>query len=162
MGFFADNGGNQKHNRLLGHQGPLWSLGFSANGTRIVSAGNDGAVLLWGPNGSEPYPPAVRLALRACQRPVTARLASDHVVIFKAMGVRSVPVVEAKAHFSALLAEVEAGCEVRITRRGRTVARLVPEPAISAASLFEPFWSDPPPDLEAPEDSWPEPAPQLG
>ncbi len=54
-------------------------------------------------------------------------------------------VVEAKARFSALLAEVESGMEVSITRRGRTVARLVPEPAISAASLFEPFWADPTP-----------------
>jgi prevent-host-death family protein len=32
----------------------------------------------------------------------------------------------AKAHFSALLDEVEAGGEVVITRRGRVVARLVP------------------------------------
>jgi prevent-host-death family protein len=51
------------------------------------------------------------------------------------MGIRSVPDVEAKAHFSALLAEVEAGMEVRITRRGRVLARLVPEPVSHAASL---------------------------
>lgn len=36
-------------------------------------------------------------------------------------------VAEAKAHFSALLAGVEAGEVVRITRRGKPVARLVPE-----------------------------------
>jgi prevent-host-death family protein len=78
------------------------------------------------------------------------------------MGIRSVPVVEAKARFSALLAEVEVGMEVRITRRGRTVARLVPEPVIHAASLFKPFWADPPPDLAVPDDSPPESAPDLG
>jgi prevent-host-death family protein len=65
--------------------------------------------------------------------------------------------VQAKASFSALLAEVEAGAEVRITRRGRTVARLVPEAAISAASLFEPFWRGDSPVIEAPDDSPPEP-----
>jgi prevent-host-death family protein len=69
---------------------------------------------------------------------------------------RSVPVVQAKASFSALLAEVEAGAEVRITRRGRTVARLVPEAAISAASLFEPFWRGDSPEIEAPDDAPPE------
>jgi prevent-host-death family protein len=75
------------------------------------------------------------------------------------MGIRSVPVVEAKARFSALLAEVEAGMEVRIIRRGRTVARLVPDPVSHAARLFEPFWADPPPDLVVPQDAPPEPAP---
>jgi prevent-host-death family protein len=38
-------------------------------------------------------------------------------------------VADAKAHFSALLAEVEAGGEVVITRHGKPVARLIPEPA---------------------------------
>ena len=70
---------------------------------------------------------------------------------------RSVPVVQAKARFSALLAEVEAGAEVRITRRGRTVARLVPEAATCAASLFEPFWRGDCPGIEAPDDAAPEP-----
>ena len=46
-------------------------------------------------------------------------------------------IAEAKAHFSALLAEVEAGEEVIITRRGKPVARIVPEPA-AAASVFDP------------------------
>lgn len=38
-------------------------------------------------------------------------------------------VADAKSHFSALLAEVEAGGEVVITRHGKPVARLVPERA---------------------------------
>jgi prevent-host-death family protein len=42
-------------------------------------------------------------------------------------------ITEAKAHFSALLAEVEAGEEVIITRRGKPVARFVPEPQASSA-----------------------------
>jgi prevent-host-death family protein len=45
-------------------------------------------------------------------------------------------IAEAKAHFSALLAEVEAGEEVIITRRGKPVARIVPEPA-AASSVFD-------------------------
>ncbi|MCP9848930.1 type II toxin-antitoxin system Phd/YefM family antitoxin [Cyanobium sp. Morenito 9A2] len=58
------------------------------------------------------------------------------------MATRSVAVLEAESQFSALLAEVEAGAEVRITRRGRTVVRLVPEPARLASELVEPFWSE--------------------
>jgi len=38
-------------------------------------------------------------------------------------------VAEAKSHFSALLAGVEAGDEVLITRRGKPVARIIPEHA---------------------------------
>ena len=45
-------------------------------------------------------------------------------------------IAEAKAHFSALLAEVEAGEEVIITRRGKPVARIVPEP-VAASSVFD-------------------------
>jgi antitoxin (DNA-binding transcriptional repressor) of toxin-antitoxin stability system len=52
--------------------------------------------------------------------------------------------------------------EVRITRRGRTVARLVPEPVIHAARFFESFGADPPPNLVVPDDSPPESAPDLG
>ena len=40
---------------------------------------------------------------------------------------RSVQITEAKAKFSGLLAEVEAGETIRIMRRGRVIARLVPE-----------------------------------
>jgi prevent-host-death family protein len=39
---------------------------------------------------------------------------------------RSVGAYEAKTHLSALLAEVERGEEVEITKHGRVVARLVP------------------------------------
>jgi prevent-host-death family protein len=50
---------------------------------------------------------------------------------------RTAPVADAKSHLSALLAEVEAGQGVVITRRGKPVARLVPE---SQAAGFG--WSD--------------------
>jgi prevent-host-death family protein len=40
----------------------------------------------------------------------------------------SVSVAQAKAHLSEILAKVAAGEELQITRRGRAVARLVPEP----------------------------------
>jgi prevent-host-death family protein len=53
---------------------------------------------------------------------------------------KSIPVVEAKAHFSALLAEVEAGEEIAVTRHGRVVARLVPDRPRMAADVFRPFW----------------------
>ena len=39
---------------------------------------------------------------------------------------RQVGAFEAKTHLSELLATVEAGEEITITRRGRAVARLVP------------------------------------
>lgn len=42
---------------------------------------------------------------------------------------RRVSVADAKAHLSALLRAVEDGEEVSITRRGRSIARLVPDPA---------------------------------
>lgn len=41
---------------------------------------------------------------------------------------KSVGVHQAKTHLSRLLEEVEAGQEIRITNRGRTVALLVPPP----------------------------------
>ena len=47
-----------------------------------------------------------------------------------------VSVYEAKTHLSRLIADVEAGAEVTITRHGRPVARLVPirdEPEAHAA-----------------------------
>lgn len=40
---------------------------------------------------------------------------------------------DAKTHLSSLLADVEAGEEVIITRWGRTVARLVASPTVSAS-----------------------------
>jgi len=71
--------------------------------------------------------------------------------------VRTVQVVEAKAKFSALLASVEAGEEVLITRHGKVVARLVPENPRMAADLFRPLWEEDEIDLEAPDDQPPEP-----
>lgn len=70
---------------------------------------------------------------------------------------RTVQVVEAKAKFSALLASVEAGEEVLITRHGKVVARLVPENPRMAADLFRPLWEEDEIDLEAPDDQPPEP-----
>ncbi len=49
---------------------------------------------------------------------------------------RSVSVATAKAHLSAVLAEVEAGEEIVITRRGLAVARIVPESG-TAPSEFD-------------------------
>lgn len=42
---------------------------------------------------------------------------------------KSTSIAEAKAHFSALLADVEVGDEIVIMRRGKPIARIVPEPA---------------------------------
>lgn len=67
-------------------------------------------------------------------------------------------VAEAKARFSAVLAAVEAGQEIVITRRGKAVARLVPERSGSAAALFRAIGDDQTVDLEAPPDHKPEPA----
>ena len=47
---------------------------------------------------------------------------------------RSVSLAAAKAGLSALLDAVEAGEEVKITRRGKTVARLVPDHSGSNAA----------------------------
>lgn len=74
---------------------------------------------------------------------------------------RAVQVVEAKAKFSSLLAAVEAGEEVAITRHGRVVARLVPDTPRMAADLFRPFWDGTDIDLEAPADLAPEPVAPL-
>ncbi len=56
---------------------------------------------------------------------------------------RTIQVVEAKAKFSSLLAAVEAGEEIAITRHGRVVARLMPDSPRMAADLFRPFWDEP-------------------
>ena len=69
---------------------------------------------------------------------------------------RTVPVVEAKARFSALLAAAEAGEEVAITRRGKVIARLVPDAPRSAAEVFRSVWRDQSLDLDAPVDSTPQ------
>jgi prevent-host-death family protein len=74
---------------------------------------------------------------------------------------RTIPIVEAKSHFSALLSEVEAGAEIAITKHGRVVARIVPDTPRMAADVFRPFWHERDIDLEAPSDSLPEPVPPL-
>ena len=48
--------------------------------------------------------------------------------------------MEAKARFSALLAEVEAGAEIAVTRHGKIIARIVPDHSQSAADVFRDFW----------------------
>lgn len=50
---------------------------------------------------------------------------------------KSATVADAKSHLSALLNDVEAGEDVVITRRGKPVARLVPEPTSGGFG-----WSD--------------------
>ena len=53
-----------------------------------------------------------------------------------------VQIDEAKAHLSALLERVEAGEEIIIARRGKAIARLVPEPRRPkmAAEALELVW----------------------
>jgi prevent-host-death family protein len=41
---------------------------------------------------------------------------------------KTATVANVKSHLSSLLADVEAGEEIVITRRGRPIARLIPEP----------------------------------
>ena len=48
---------------------------------------------------------------------------------------RTITVAAAKARLSAVLAEVEAGEEIVIPRRGLAVARIVPEPAAAPAAF---------------------------
>ena len=75
---------------------------------------------------------------------------------------RRVQVTEAKAAFSGLLAAVEAGETVAITRRGRVIARLVPDTPSLAADAFRPFWdAHEEIDLVAPDDEPPEPVTTL-
>jgi prevent-host-death family protein len=50
--------------------------------------------------------------------------------------VKSVNVHEAKTHFSRLLARVERGQEVLISRAGKPVARLVPHQSKPRAPVF--------------------------
>lgn len=55
---------------------------------------------------------------------------------------QQVQIAEAKAHLSALIEQVEAGEEVVIARRGRPVARLIPEPRQqrSVIEVLQPAW----------------------
>jgi len=79
------------------------------------------------------------------------------MVMVALWGMRSVSVASAKAGLSGLLADVEAGAEVAITRRGKVIARLVPARAQSGAELFAPLWEKDFSALHAPQDL-PEPA----
>lgn len=65
---------------------------------------------------------------------------------------KSITVVEAKAKFSTFLAEVEAGEEIAVTRHGKIIARLVPQPRRMAIEVFRPLWDDASDDLKAPAD----------
>ncbi len=71
---------------------------------------------------------------------------------------KSVPVVEAKSRFSALLAAAEAGEEIAITRHGRQVARLLPPAELMAGDVFRELWAGDEGefDLVAPADTPPE------
>lgn len=65
---------------------------------------------------------------------------------------KSVSVVEAKARFSALLADVESGEEIAVTRHGKVVARLVPGRPRMAADAFRDIWLAGGIDIQAPPD----------
>ncbi|MDR5171876.1 type II toxin-antitoxin system Phd/YefM family antitoxin [Methylobacillus pratensis] len=66
---------------------------------------------------------------------------------------KNISVVEAKSRFSSLLAEVEAGEEIAVTRHGKVVARLVPDRPRMAAEAFRDLWADKENDLQAPSDN---------
>ena len=55
---------------------------------------------------------------------------------------KRVAIAEAKAHLSALVERGEAGEEIVIARRGKPVARLVPEPHArrAAVDVFRAAW----------------------
>jgi len=55
---------------------------------------------------------------------------------------RTIKINQAEASFSALLAAVEAGDEVAITRYGRVVARMIPGTRRSANVPQPPRWGD--------------------
>lgn len=63
-----------------------------------------------------------------------------------------VQIAEAKAHLSALMERVEAGEEIIIARRGKRIARLIPEPSAgrSAADVFRAVWAQGGLDIDAP------------
>lgn len=54
-----------------------------------------------------------------------------------------VKVAQAKAQMSSLLDRVEQGEVIHISRRGKRIARLVPEqrPALSAIEALKPIWA---------------------
>jgi prevent-host-death family protein len=81
--------------------------------------------------------------------------ASAHMTKLVILGdgpMQQVQIAEAKAHLSALLERVEAGEEIVIARRGKPVARLIPEPTAqrSAANVFSVAWAAGGLDIEPP------------
>jgi len=75
---------------------------------------------------------------------------------------KTISVVEAKSRFSALLADVEAGEEIAVTRHGKVVARLVPDRPRMASDAFRDFWAGADEmDLEPAADVPAEPVPTL-
>jgi prevent-host-death family protein len=65
------------------------------------------------------------------------------LVISLEMSMQQVQIAEAKTHLSALIELVEAGEEIIIARRGKPVARLIPEPRSnrSASEIFRAAWA---------------------
>jgi len=55
----------------------------------------------------------------------------------KSNTMHTVSVAQAKAHLSELLVRVESGEELQISRRGRAIARLVPEPKCPGPAPFD-------------------------
>lgn len=74
---------------------------------------------------------------------------------------KNISVVEAKSRFSALLAEVEMGEEIAVTRHGKVVARLVPDRPRMAAEAFRDFWTANDVEIQAPTDVPAEPVASL-
>jgi prevent-host-death family protein len=56
---------------------------------------------------------------------------------FKVNIMQTFSVAQAKTHLSELLVQVEGGEELQISRRGRAIARLVPEPKAVANLPFD-------------------------
>jgi prevent-host-death family protein len=54
---------------------------------------------------------------------------------------KSATVRDLRNHYSDLMEWIEAGEEIRITRRGKAIARLVPEPGLSGQQID---WSQSP------------------
>lgn len=73
-------------------------------------------------------------------------------VMFSETTMQQVQIAEAKAHLSALVERVEAGEEIIIARRGKPVARLIPESYANrkAADIFRVAWALGGLDLEQP------------
>jgi prevent-host-death family protein len=67
---------------------------------------------------------------------------------------KNITVVEAKSRFSALLAEVEAGEEIAVTRHGKVVVKLVPVQPMTAWDALRDLVEDGVPfDIETPPDN---------